>query len=104
VLVGLNVLNPDALIIRRNAHIAHGGRAFDSAYALQLSPDSVPALVEHFDSVKPDERCAVARELRSRYLDADDDWRTWNWGRSRAQDAVEASHELAAACDGRRDS
>jgi hypothetical protein len=104
VLVGLNVLNPDALIVRRNTDIAHGGRAFDSAYALQLSADSVPALVEHFDSVKPDERCAVARELRSRYLDADDDWRTWNWGRSRAQDAVEASDELATACDDRRDS
>jgi hypothetical protein len=98
VLAGLNAVNPDGLIVRRNAAIV-GERAFDSEYALSLSPDSVPSLVANFDSVPETERCAVARELRRRYLHVDIDWRTWNWGRVRAYDAVSASEELATACD-----
>ena len=99
VLVGLNGLNPDALIVRRNAAIAGVDRPFDSAYALNLSPDSVPSLVANFDKVSLAERCAVGRELRRRYLDLDGDWRTWSWGRFRAHRAVSSSSQLATACD-----
>ena len=99
VLVCLNGLNPDALIVRRNAAIAGDDRPFDSEYALNLSPDSVPSLVANFDEVPPQERCTVGRELRRRYLNSDGDWRTWNWGRYRAHSAVSPSGELAAACD-----
>ena len=99
VLVGLNALNPDAFIVRRNAAIAGDARPFDSEYALNLSPDSVPSLVANFDEVPPKERCTVGRELRRRYLDAEGDWRTWNWGRYRAHRAVSSSSELATACD-----
>jgi hypothetical protein len=98
VLVGLNGLNPDALIVRRDAAIASQERAFDSAYALSLSPDSVPSLVANFDKVSPAERCTVGRELRRRYLESGD-WRTWTWSRFRAHSAVSSSRELAAACD-----
>jgi hypothetical protein len=99
VVVGLNGLNPDALIVRRNAAIAGDNRPFDSEYALNLSPDAVPSLVANFDEVLPEKRCGLARELRRRYLDADDDWRTWNWGRYRAHSAVSSSGELTTACD-----
>jgi uncharacterized protein DUF4153 len=101
VLVGLNAANPDALIVRRNAAITggDGDRPFDSEYALNLSADAVPALVANFDKVPPAERCAVARELRRRYLDTDEDWRSWSWSRSRARSAVSSSSELALACD-----
>ena len=99
----LNAVNPDAFIVERNATIADE-RPFDSAYALGLSADAVPALVANFDKVPAAERCAVGTELRRRYLDDDGDWRTWNWGRSRAHDAVASSDELAAACDVRRSS
>ncbi len=99
VLVGLNALNPDALIVRRNAAIAGDDRPFDSTYALNLSPDAVPSLVAHFDDVPPAERCAVGRELRRRYLDSEGDWRTWSWGRFRARRAVSSSSQLATACD-----
>jgi hypothetical protein len=98
VVVALNTLNPDGLIVRRNAAIADD-RVFDSDYALNLSADSVTALVENFDKVPPDDRCYVSRELRRRYVDQDDDWRSWNWGRSRAADVVNSSDELAAACN-----
>jgi hypothetical protein len=101
VLVGLNGLNPDGFIVRRNAALADE-RLFDSAYALDLSPDSVPSLVANIDKVPLTERCAVGRELQRRYVETDDDWRTWSWGRFRARDAVESSSELAAACDAGR--
>jgi hypothetical protein len=98
VVVGLNALNPDAFIVRRNAAIADE-RQFDSAYALGLSADSVPALVANFDNVPLDERCDVARTLRRRYLEDDHDWRSWSWSRHRAEDAVSSSDALATACD-----
>lgn len=99
VLVGLNGLNPDAWIVRRNAAIAGNDRPFDSSYALNLSPDSVPSLVANFDKIPLAERCTVGRELRRRYLDVDGDWRSWSWGRFRAQSAVSSSSQLAATCD-----
>lgn len=99
VLAALNALNPDAFIVSRNAAIASGGRPFDSAYALNLSPDSVPSLVANFDKVPAEERCTVGRELRRRYRSQNDDWRTWSWGRFRASNAVSSSSLIAGACD-----
>ena len=98
VVVALNGLNPDGFIVRRNAAIAGADRPFDSAYTLNLSHDSVPSLVANFDKVPLADRCIVGRELRRRYLEKDDDWRTWTWGRSRAHNAVSSSGQLAAAC------
>ena len=98
VVIGLNALNPDGFIIERNAAIADEERPFDTEYALSLSADSVPALVANFEKVPEADRCAVGRELRRRYLDADDDWRSWSWSQARAEDAVRASDKLATAC------
>lgn len=98
VLLALNALNPDALMVRRNADLAESDRPFDSEYALGLSADAVPALVADFDSVEPGERCDVATELRRRYAGVAYDWRTLNWGRVQARDAVESSSALARAC------
>jgi len=99
VLVALNALNPDGLIVRRNAAIAGDDRPFDSAYAVNLSPDAVPSLVTHFNEVPPADRCAIASELRRRYVESENDWRTWSWGRFRARRAVSSSTELATACE-----
>lgn len=99
VVVGLNAVNPEALIVRRNAAIADGGhRPFDTAYALNLSSDAVPTIIANFDDVPAADRCTAARELRRRYLDERDDWRSWSWGLSRARRAVSSSTELATAC------
>jgi hypothetical protein len=97
IVLGLNAMNPDAFIVRRNAAIADK-RPFDSDYALGLSADSVPALVANFEDVSPQDRCDVAGKLRDRYLDADSDWRSWSWSRHRAHRAVASSDELASAC------
>jgi hypothetical protein len=99
IVILLNGVNPDALIVRRNAAIADT-RSFDSEYALSLSPDAVPTLVANFGTVPPRDRCTVARELQRRYLDAARDWRTWSWSRFQAREAVASSGELEAACAG----
>ena len=97
VVLGLNAINPDGFIVTRNAAIAGDDRPFDSQYALDLSADSVPALVANFDDVPAAERCHVASELDRRW-GSDGDWRSWSWGRWRAHEAVAGSDALAAAC------
>jgi hypothetical protein len=100
VVVGLNAVNPDALIVRRNAAIAGGSGAppFDTFYALNLSPDAVPTIVANFDKIPAADRCSAGRELRRKYEEMGDDWRSWSWGLSRARSAVSSSSELATAC------
>jgi hypothetical protein len=100
VVVVLNVLNPDALIVQRNAAMTGGDgeRPFDSDYVLALSADSVPALIDNFDEIPPDDRCLVARELQRRHVEEHDDWRSWSWSRYRARDAVSSSVQVANAC------
>jgi hypothetical protein len=101
VLVALNALNPDAFILRRNATVTGGDgeRPFDTVYALSLSPDAVPTLVANFNKVSPAERCAVGRELQSRFVEEDEDWRSWSWGRYQARHAVSSSSEIGDACN-----
>jgi hypothetical protein len=100
VVVALNVVNPDALIVQRNAAMTgdEGERRFDSQYVLSLSADAVPALVDNFDEIMLAERCDVARELQRRYVDDEHGWRSWTWSRQRAHDAVSSSELIANAC------
>ena len=99
VLAGLNVLNPDAFIVRRNVAAASEVRPFDVTYALDLGPGAVPPLIANLDKLSSEEQCTVAHELRRRYVNSDDDWQSWSWGRSRARNAVSSSARLASACD-----
>jgi Domain of unknown function (DUF4173) len=86
--VGLNALNPDAFIVRRNAA---ADRAFDTAYALGLSPDAMPELVHVLEGLPGDQRCAALAKLRERREGWTGDWRSWNWSRSRAAAAVDGA-------------
>ena len=98
----LNALNPDALIARvnldrmalsqTNAARSAGPRAFDAYYPTSLSADAVPVLVEGLPAMNARDRGIVARSLLDRWADTDaPDWRTWNWGRSEALQAVRAN-------------
>ena len=90
VLAGLHLLNPDAYIVRQN--LAHPGseRPFDVMYAARLSADAVPVLLAALPTLEsPETRCTGARLLLGRWrAAAPDDWRSWNWGRARARNAV----------------
>jgi hypothetical protein len=85
VLFVLNLLNPDALIVRVNTARAVAGGSLDAAYVGHLSADAVPELLASLDRLDADERCVVARFLLGRWGDeGHGDWRSWNAARSRA--------------------
>jgi hypothetical protein len=90
VIAALHFINPDALIVRTNVAHARAGRGFDAAYALSLSADAVPALIESLPELKDqrDQRYLAVELLEQWSGDEDADWRTWNWSRSQVRPAV----------------
>lgn len=91
VLTLLNLLNPDAVIVRTNA-ARNAIQPFDSRYAISLSADAVPALFDALPLMSPDQRCSVAAQLVREWSAPDErDWRTWNYSRSQAWALVEAN-------------
>ncbi|HEX5087014.1 MAG TPA: DUF4153 domain-containing protein [Nocardioides sp.] len=95
-LLGLAVINPDAWIAQRNLdRYADTGRV-DWSYLRNLSADAVPLF--------EDESAAVISCGMPRYWSQDDDWLSWNLGRSRATSAVDdGPSDLAAALDATSD-
>jgi hypothetical protein len=80
-LLGLAVVNPDALIARQNLdRYADTGRV-DWHYLRNLSADAVPAFE---DRSATEVACGLPR-----YWSQDDDWLGWNLGRSRASATVD---------------
>lgn len=95
----LHVANPDALIVRVNASRQEAPVRFDAVYAASLSADAVPGLLRRLSAVPADARCPVATRLLHDWSGADEDWRAWSLGRSRAVSAVGArGAELRAMC------
>ena len=86
-IIGLHVLNPDALIVRTNAARMP---QFDTEYVLSLSADAVPALVAVLPGLPPATRAEVTAKLLPLWSHNTDDWRSWNWGRQSALDAVQS--------------
>jgi len=95
----LNLINPDGLIVRRNATAANSDHQFDTPYALGLSADAVPSLLAAFDKVPPGDRCRAATELRGSYGRGRGGWRNWNLARWRAERAVASSEAIVGACE-----
>lgn len=86
----LHVLNPDDFIVRTNVSLMREGRSFDSIYAAELSDDAVPALVENLPAMNFEQQCTVKNKLSRRIATAqtENDFRTWNWSRSKARKAL----------------
>jgi two-component system, OmpR family, sensor histidine kinase BaeS len=89
-LLGLAALNPDAWIAEQNLDRWAGSGKVDWSYLRNLSADAVPV----FEGRSATEiACGMPR-----YWSQDDDWLSWNLGRSRARAVVdEARPDLAAA-------
>jgi hypothetical protein len=79
VVAALNVLNPDAFIVRANLA---GQRDFDTGYAIGLSPDATPTIAANLARIPADDRCGLMNDLAK--IDGGD-WRTWNLSRERAR-------------------
>jgi hypothetical protein len=86
----LHVMNPDALIVRANVAHIQAGRDLDATYAVTLSADAVPALVEALPLLDRNERRIIAIQLLNQRVSFDNaDWRTWNWSRSEAASVLQ---------------
>lgn len=86
-LLVLDVLNPDAFIVRTNAARIAEGKPFDAAYAASLSADAVPVLVARLADVPRDQRCEVFTALKT-HADTATDPRAWNFSRALASRLV----------------
>ncbi len=88
-LAGLNVLNPDALIARRNLARVDFGQYRDISYLASLSADAVAALLAGLRDVDAQKRCVVWEQIqRRRWAYGKNDWRRWNLGRATAIKAL----------------
>ncbi len=86
VLAGLQLLNPDAFIVRVNLARPAAERPFDGRYAASLGTDAVPDLLDALPRLEAREQCRAARGLMARWHELEhDDWRNWNLSRVRAR-------------------
>ncbi len=86
VVVGLHLINPDALIARVNLTRALEGKPLDVNYVTSLSADSLPAIRELLPRLPASHRQAIIERLRQHPLaQSTSDWRDWNWSRTNAK-------------------
>lgn len=108
VLGTLHVLNPDDFIVRTNVRLMRQGRAFDSNYVAELSDDAAPALLESINTMNFEQRCAVKNKIARRFEQSQTeiDFRSWNWSRYAARNAMseytESLNALNCPPDARR--
>ena len=122
-IVSLNVLNPDALIVQVNASRsllaapvsapkatpapkaetpeARGGasrnpeRPFDASYAVRLSADAAPALINAMATLPVRDACYIRDALVASARDwATEDWRSFHFSRWQAVNAVRSMPAL----------
>jgi hypothetical protein len=98
-LIGLNAVNPDALVARVNlTRMANDGK-FDPKYTFRLSADAVPEFLEAIPAMVSEQRSALADRLLQEYATSEQgqEFRTWNAARAKAAFLV---HEREAELRG----
>ena len=86
-LLGLNVVNPEAVVVRHNVDRATRAQPVDPLYLAELSDDAVPALVGAIPRLQEPERAAVLAAACDRSEPPFDGWAAANTSRRRAMDA-----------------
>lgn len=89
----LNLVNPDALIVRENVARYQVSGKLDVAYLTSLSSDAVPALVDALETVADQDRRIILTNLGQRQIElteiaAASGWPGWHLGRARALTAI----------------
>lgn len=99
VLLGLlNVLNPQALVVRVNVRRAQAGERLDASYLGRLGTDAIPSLIAAMPHVWPVDRCAMEWRIESRSAEGLRDWRSWSVSRFRAHRAARGNAWKSGAC------
>jgi hypothetical protein len=86
-ILAVNLINPDATIVRYNVVLAKPGKAIDGAYLMTLSADAVPDLIRNSSKLDP----GVYASLADRWLHDEKawgSWRSWTASRQAAADAL----------------
>ncbi|MEP6744635.1 MAG: DUF4173 domain-containing protein, partial [Gemmatimonadota bacterium] len=95
-IAALNVLNPEAVVVRVNLARALAGSEFDIPYHAYLSADAVPALVDAAEQL-PAAACgplvAKLHEVWTKRSGEGLDWRTWSLPTARARRLLDHSIE-----------
>ena len=92
VLLGLNAVNPDALVARVNMARMSADGTFDPKYTFRLGADAVPVMLDAIPAMTPEHRSGMATHLLSSYAGVDtvQDFRSWNAARAAATSLVRA--------------
>jgi hypothetical protein len=90
VLMGMNALNPDALVARVNMTRMVTDGKFDPKYTFGLSADAVPVFLDAIPAMQAVHRSALAERLLQHYAspEPEQDIRTWNAARATAASLV----------------
>ena len=83
----LNVVNPDALVVRVNLARAEAGNPVDLRHLSSLSDDALPLILERMFVLSWQDRCDLLTFLAVRQMDRPTGWKSWNFGRHRAVSA-----------------
>jgi hypothetical protein len=93
----LNLVNPDALVVRVNVARAEVGLELDADYLSGLSADAVPSLAHAIPTLPAESRCYVRQRLvQTRQWDQATGWRSWNvsrWNARRAAEGLRATED-----------
>jgi len=84
VILVLNVMNPDATIVKHQLSRKEAGKNWDLEYLLRLSADAAPVLTENLDKFKAEEKYRILERINYRWTKGTEDWRTSNWSRWQA--------------------
>jgi hypothetical protein len=64
--LGMNIADPESLVVRRNVDHALATGRFDAAYLAELSDDAVPTLVEELPRLSPGDQAVVRARICQR--------------------------------------
>jgi hypothetical protein len=86
-LLGLNIVNPEAMVVRHNVDRAVKTQKVDPGYLAELSDDAVPALVRALPRLPEPARSEVLGAVCGDVQEPADGWAAANASRRRAMDA-----------------
>jgi hypothetical protein len=75
----LNVINPDAMIVKHQLSRKEAGKSWDLKYLLSLSADAAPVLTENLDIFDAYEKNRILGQVVHHWTQGTYDWRTSNW-------------------------
>lgn len=102
ILLGINLANPDALIQTSNMALSKlrpqdiglvlnsAPKPLDTAYALSLSSDGIPPMIDAIEELPKAEAKVLAKALLQKHAEKKSDWRLFNLSKKLANNAIKA--------------